>query len=45
MALIRKTLVCAYYMLKREKLFYWVDDRLYQSKLSELKKIISKNAA
>jgi Transposase and inactivated derivatives len=35
MALIRKMLVCAYYMLKRKKLFYWMDEKLYQEKLRE----------
>lgn len=39
MALIRKVLVCAYYMLKRNKSFKWVDDALYREKLRELKKI------
>jgi transposase len=39
MAMIRKTLVCAYYMLKRNQLFKWVDNDLYQEKLRELKKI------
>jgi transposase len=39
MALIRKVLVCAYYMLKRNKPFKWVENELYQEKLKELKKI------
>jgi transposase len=41
MAMIRKTLVCAYYMLKRNQLFKWVDNDLYREKLRELKKIDS----
>lgn len=41
MALIRKTLVCAYYMLKRENLFYWVEDQLYQQKLLELRACVN----
>jgi transposase len=40
MALIRKILVCAYYMLNRKKLFYWVNEKLYQQKLQELNSII-----
>lgn len=38
MAVIRKILVSAYYMLKREKNFYWNDNELYQRKLKELEK-------
>ena len=45
MALIRKTLVCAYYMLKKERLFYWVDERLYHHKLVELRNTLNKDAA
>lgn len=41
MALIRKTLVCAYYMLKRKKQFYWVDEKLYQTKLKALRNAVS----
>jgi transposase len=41
MALIRKTLVCAYYMLKRKKEFYWVDEKLYQAKLKALRNTVS----
>lgn len=41
MAMIRKILVCAYYMLKRKKQFYWTDDKLYQSKLVEFKKLVA----
>jgi transposase len=40
MALIRKTLVCAYYMLKRKKKFYWTDEKLYKEKLREFKNIV-----
>ena len=40
MAMIRKTLVCAYYMLKRKKLFYWVDEKLYKEKLRELRNTV-----
>ncbi len=39
MALIRKVLVCAYHMLKRNTLFYWTDSGLYQDKLRELERI------
>lgn len=39
MALIRKTLVCAYYMLKRNKPFKWVEPAFYNAKLNDLKKI------
>lgn len=39
MALIRKVLVCAYHMLKKDTLFYWADLGLYQDKLRELKRI------
>ena len=31
-ALVRKTLVAAYFMLKRRNLFYWVDENLYERK-------------
>lgn len=41
MALIRKTLVCAYYMLKRNKLFYWTDKKLYNEKIREFNNIIN----
>jgi transposase len=41
MALIRKTLVCAYYMLKRNKLFYWTDTKLYNEKIREFNNIIN----
>lgn len=41
MALIRKVLVCAYHMLKRDTLFYWADSGLYQVKLREFKQIIA----
>lgn len=39
MALIRKTLVCAYHMLKNKESFKWLDKNLYQTKLRELRKI------
>lgn len=45
MAMIRKTLVCAYYMLKRNQLFKWMDEDLYREKLRELKKIDSNMTA
>jgi transposase len=41
MALMRKILVCAFYMLKRKKKFYWVKDELYKNKLRDLSKEIS----
>lgn len=41
MAMIRKVLVCVYYMLKRKKQFYWTDDKLYNSKLIEFKKLVA----
>ena len=41
MALIRKTLVCAYYMLKRNKLFYWTDKKLYNAKIREFNNIVN----
>lgn len=41
MALIRKTLVCVYYMLKRNKMFYWTDENLYKEKLREFKNIVN----
>jgi transposase len=44
MALIRKTLVCAYYMLKRKKKFNWVDDKLYNEKLRQFNIIINPKA-
>lgn len=40
MALIRKTLVCAYYMLKRKKHFYWKDDSLYNQKMKDFEREI-----
>lgn len=45
MALIRKVLVCVYYMLKRKKRFYWVDEKLYKQKLRGFKNTINKKAA
>ena len=44
MAIIRKILVCAYYMLKRDKLFYWVDEKLYKDKLREFNRLLKKAA-
>lgn len=41
MAMIRKILVCAYYMLKHKKQFYWTNDKLYKSKLIEFKKLVA----
>lgn len=41
MALIRKVLVCAYYMLKRKKLFNKVDEKLYKKKLREFRNIVN----
>ncbi len=41
MAMIRKILVCAFYMLKRKKQFYWINEKLYKSKLSEFKKMVA----
>lgn len=35
MAMIRKILVCAYYMLKRKKLFYWIEEFLYNKKIKD----------
>jgi transposase len=40
MAMIRKVLVCAYYMLKRKKTFYWVDNKSYNAKLKAFKKAV-----
>lgn len=45
MALIRKTLTCVYYMLKRQRIFYWTDESLYQEKLTELRNLVSKKIA
>jgi transposase len=42
MALIRKVLVCAYYMLKRKTLFYWTDEKLHQMKIQEFNRVIQK---
>lgn len=41
MAMIRKVLVCAYYMLKRKKQFYWTDEKLYKAKLNQLNKLVA----
>jgi transposase len=45
MALIRKTLVCAYYMLKRNRLFYWTDEKLYKLKMHQFENIVEPKAA
>lgn len=39
MAMIRKILVCAFYMLKRKKRFYWIDEKLYNTKIKEFRKL------
>lgn len=44
MAMIRKILVCAYHMLKRDKLFYWTDQKLYNAKLKEFQKTINNDS-
>lgn len=44
MAMIRKILVCAFYMLKRKKQFYWVDEKLCNKKIQEFRKIVSLGA-
>jgi len=41
-ALIRKILVSAYYMLKRRQKFHWVDNELYTKKLKHFRKEIEK---
>jgi transposase len=41
MAMIRKILVSAYYMLKRKKQFYWADEKLYKAKLVEFRKSVA----
>lgn len=38
MVIIRKILVCAYYMLKRRNKFYWLDKNNYNRKLTELRR-------
>ena len=40
MALIRKILVSAYHMLKRDQLFHWVDEKSYERKLTDLHRVI-----
>ena len=42
MAVIRKILVSAYHMLKRDQLFHWVDEKSYEKKLTELHRVIRK---
>ncbi len=42
MALIRKILVSAYHMLKRDQLFHWVDEKSYERKLTDLNRVIKK---
>jgi transposase len=44
MAMIRKILVSAYYMLKRKRKFHWVDNELYDKKIITLKRQIKKTA-
>ncbi|HEX3006003.1 MAG TPA: IS110 family transposase [Bacteroidales bacterium] len=44
MAMIRKILVCAFYMLKRKKQFYWVDEKRYNIKLREFRKLINEGS-
>lgn len=40
-ALVRKTLVSAYHMLRRGKQFLWVDENLYERKRSQLRRRIT----
>jgi hypothetical protein len=42
MALIRKVLVSAYYMLTRKQRFYWIDQKSYARKLQEMKSLVRK---
>lgn len=42
MAIIRKTLTCAYHMLKRDQLFRWVETDCYHRKIIELDRLVSK---
>lgn len=42
LAVVRKTIVAAYNMLKRKKQYYHVNDILYQKKLKEYHKILNK---
>ena len=42
MAVIRKILVSAYHMLKRDQLFHWVDEKSYEKKLTELRRGVKK---
>ena len=41
-AIIRKTLTCAYHMLKRNQLFRWVETESYQRKIVELDRLVSR---
>jgi hypothetical protein len=38
-------LVCAYYMLKRNRLFYWTDEKLYQLKMHQFQNIVEPKPA
>ncbi len=38
MAMVRKILVCAYYMLKRKQRFRWADKALYREKVQEFRR-------
>jgi hypothetical protein len=42
MALIRKVLVSAYYVLTRKQPFRWVDQKSYATKLHELNSLVRK---
>jgi transposase len=42
MALIRKVLVSAYYMLTRKQRFHWIDQKSYARKLQELTRLVKK---
>ena len=42
MAIIRKVLVGVYYMLKRKKQFYWLDENNYNRKLNEMRRDINR---
>jgi transposase len=42
MAIIRKVLVSAYFMLKRKESFYWYDEKNYERKLIEMNRDINR---
>ena len=42
MAIIRKTLESAYFMLKRKNKFYWLDEKNYNKKLNEMRRDIDR---